>query len=97
MYPSQGDDVSAEKINLLMIHADRLRIAAQDAVAQLGLPDYNLGPGFLRPAPAVEWLLELARQGQQRNPGLLTWLAERMPEPPPEAVQRTATRKKAAV
>jgi hypothetical protein len=89
--------MSTAKVDLLMIHADRLRIAAQDAVAQLGLPDYNLGPGFLRPAPAVEWLLELARQGQQRNPGLLTWLAERMPEPPPEAVQRTATRKKAAV
>jgi hypothetical protein len=89
--------MSTAKVDLLMIHADRLRIAAQDAVAQLGLPDYNLGPGFLRPAPAVEWLLELARQGQQRNPGLLTWLAERMPEPPPEAVQRTATRKKASV
>lgn len=89
--------MSVEKINLLMVHADRLRVAAQDAVREIGLPEYSLAPGFLRPAPAVEWLLELARQGQQRNPGLLTWLAERMPEPPPEAVQRTATRKKAAV
>lgn len=89
--------MSAEKINLLMIHADRLRVAAQDAVTSLGLPEYPLAPGFNRAAPALEWLLELARQGQQRNPGLLQWLSERMPEPPPEAVQRTATRKKTAV
>lgn len=73
--------MSPEKLQLLMHNLDKLQLAAEDAAKECGMPDSVLSPFFLRPMPAADWLLELAKKSQPKNPGLLNFMTENMPQP----------------
>ncbi len=84
--------MSPEKLQLLLAQLDKVRIAAEDAARECGMPERVIAPFFMRPMPACDWLLELSKKFQDRNPGLMNFMTEHMPEPRPDQIQRTPAR-----
>jgi hypothetical protein len=78
--------MSPEKVQLLLAQLDKVRIAAEDAAKLCGMPERLLAPFFMRPMPAGDWILELAKT-QPRNPGLVQFMTDHMPEMPPARLQ----------
>lgn len=73
--------MSPEKLDLLLRVLDKIRVAAVEGAAELGIKSEILAPFFNRPQPPADWLLELSKTAQQRNPGLMNFIAENMPQP----------------
>lgn len=73
--------MSPEKLDLLLRVLDKIRAAAVDGAAELGIKTEILAPFFSRPQPPSDWLLELAKVAQIRNPGLMNFMTENMPQP----------------
>ncbi len=78
--------MSPEKLQLLLAQLDKVRIAAEDAARECGMPERLLAPFFQRPMPASDWILELAKT-QARNPGLVQFMTDHMPEMAPQRLQ----------
>jgi hypothetical protein len=73
--------LSPEKLDLLLRVLDKIRVAAVEGAAELGIKSEILAPFFSRPQPPADWLLELSKVAQIRNPGLMNFMAENMPQP----------------
>lgn len=78
--------MSPEKLQLLLAQLDKVRLAAVEAAKACGMPDRVLAPFFMRPMHSADWMLELAKE-QARNPGLLNFMTEHMPEMQPARLQ----------
>lgn len=78
--------MSPEKMQALLAGLDKIQLVIEGVVAELKMKHEVLAPFFHRPMPAGDWLLELAKKSQPRNPGLLNFLAENMADLPPARV-----------
>jgi hypothetical protein len=72
---------------------DRVRWAAEAEAKKCGLPDGPIAAFFQQPKSRTDWLLQLAMQGDKRNPLLVNFITEKMPEP---AIQTRAPKHEGA-
>lgn len=84
---------STARIDVLLGAIDRVRLRAKEEAEKCGLPPGPIAAFFQKPKSAVDWLLQLAMQGDERNPLLVNFITEKMPEP---AIQTRAPKHEGA-
>jgi hypothetical protein len=74
--------MSLEKVQLLMRAADRVRMVAEEVAKECGFPERIIAIMGVGAQTGADWVMTLANKTNTRNPGVVNFLCDQMPEPP---------------